>query len=59
MINPKTPVLVGSGQITQKVENFEDAKNSQVVELPYSEHESYTSLVRWSYNIVQSVSIFD
>lgn len=27
MINPKTPVLVGSGQITQKIENFEDAKN--------------------------------
>ena len=27
MINPKTPVLVGSGQVTQKIENFEDAKN--------------------------------
>ena len=27
MINPKTPVLVGSGQITQKIENFLDAKN--------------------------------
>ena len=27
MINPKTPVLVGSGQITQKIENFEDARN--------------------------------
>ena len=27
MINPKTPVLVGSGQITQKTENYEDAKN--------------------------------
>ena len=27
MINPKTPVLVGSGQTTQKIENFFDAKN--------------------------------
>ena len=27
MINPKTPVLVGSGQTTQKIENFLDAKN--------------------------------
>ena len=27
MINPKTPVLVGSGQITQKIENFEDTRN--------------------------------
>ena len=27
MINPKTPVLVGSGQTTQKIENFLDAKD--------------------------------
>jgi hypothetical protein len=26
MINPRTPVLVGSGQITQKIDNLSEAK---------------------------------
>ena len=27
MINPRTPVLVGSGQITQKIDNLSEAKD--------------------------------
>ena len=27
MINPRTPVLVGSGQITQKIDNLSESKD--------------------------------